>query len=158
MLAHAAVSSEELKGNGYLRTQFTSSLVGDFIRNIQVEESPDGLKFYNVNLENETLMKVETLKHLTYEMHVQSAKLKVSAYRGRQIIRTIFDSLDPTSQNGGSQYLMPDDYRNLYENMNDEADKKRVICDFIAGMTDRYALEFYGRLVSESPESIFKPI
>lgn len=35
---------------------------------------------------------------------------------------------------------------------------KRVICDFIAGMTDRYAMEFYGRLFSENPQTIFKPL
>jgi dGTPase len=37
------------------------------------------------------------------------------------------------------------------------AERKRLICDFIAGMTDRYAVEFYARL-KESGASIFKPI
>jgi dGTPase len=35
---------------------------------------------------------------------------------------------------------------------------KRVICDFIAGMTDRYAVQFYGRLFGTNPESIFAPL
>ena len=43
-------------------------------------------------------------------------------------------------------------------NYSDETMKKRTIGDFVAGMTDRYAIEFYCRLFSESPESIFKPI
>ncbi|MGA9726232.1 MAG: hypothetical protein WBE80_09245 [Methylocella sp.] len=41
---------------------------------------------------------------------------------------------------------------------NNDAAKKRVVCDFIAGMTDRYAVEFYSRIFSDSPQSIFKPL
>jgi dGTPase len=36
--------------------------------------------------------------------------------------------------------------------------KARVLCDFIAGMTDRCAVEFYGRSRSENPQTIFKPL
>jgi dGTPase len=36
--------------------------------------------------------------------------------------------------------------------------KARVLCDFIAGMTDRYAVEFYGRSPSENPQTIFTPL
>jgi dGTPase len=35
--------------------------------------------------------------------------------------------------------------------------KKRVVCDYVAGMTDRYAVEFYARLTSETFYSMFKP-
>ena len=34
----------------------------------------------------------------------------------------------------------------------------RVLSDFIAGMTDRYAVEFYGRLHSDLPQTIFKDL
>ena len=53
--------------------------------------------------------------------------------------------------------LLPDDYQGVFLSISDD-EKERVICDFIAGMTDRYALEFYGRLTSENPQTIFKPI
>ena len=36
--------------------------------------------------------------------------------------------------------------------------KARVLCNFIAGMTDRYGVEFYGRSRSENPQTIFKPL
>ena len=51
---------------------------------------------------------------------------------------------------------MPDDCRRTFNLQKDDATKKRVVADFIAGMTDRYAVEFYGRLVSDNPASIFK--
>ena len=53
--------------------------------------------------------------------------------------------------------LLPEDFKAIYEAVKGVANKRRVICDFIAGMTDQYALEFYGRLTSENPETIFKP-
>jgi dGTPase len=60
---------------------------------------------------------------------------------------------------------MPEDYRNIYNRVNNIANKAdreimqyRTICDFVASMTDKYAVEFYGRLQSETPQSIFKSI
>ncbi|MGH8522736.1 MAG: hypothetical protein ACREXY_00470 [Gammaproteobacteria bacterium] len=51
---------------------------------------------------------------------------------------------------------MPDDVRTLWQEA-DPSDRPRVVCDFIAGMTDSYAVDFYARLKSEVPRSIFKP-
>jgi len=53
----------------------------------------------------------------------------------------------------------PDDVREQYEAAKGRANERmRVVCDFVAGMTDRYAIEFYGRLHSDSAQSMFKPI
>jgi dGTPase len=83
-----------------------------------------------------------------------SSRLKVAEYRGYQIIKNIFDKL---SESRG-HLLLPDDYRDAFEKFRGLSEQKRVICDFIAGMTDRYAVEFYGRLNSEQHQSIFKPL
>ena len=53
---------------------------------------------------------------------------------------------------------MPADFQQAFDGFGKEADKKRVVCDFISGMTDWYALEFYDRLRSSSPATIYKPI
>ena len=83
-----------------------------------------------------------------------SANLKTVEYRGYKIVREIFGAL---SGEGGDR-LLPDDYRKRVVNAPDELARDRAICDFIAGMTDRYAIEFYGRLRSESAQTIFKPL
>lgn len=54
--------------------------------------------------------------------------------------------------------LLPEDTKELFNMSTNELWRARVICDFIAGMTDRYALEFYGRLFSENPQTIFKTL
>ena len=52
---------------------------------------------------------------------------------------------------------LPPEWR---EGLNDRPEPMRArrIADFIAGMTDRYAVEFYSRLHSENGQTIFKPV
>ena len=77
--------------------------------------------------------------------------LKVSEHRGKQIVKDIFKAIVRSPD------LMSEDFFDLHSATSDLTEQRRVICDFIAGMTDRYAVEFYGRLYGEEPESIFKP-
>ena len=107
-----------------------------------------------VELKPDLLMRVNILKHLTYELVIQSPNLKTIEYRGYEIVREIFEALSGV----GGHRLLPDDYRERIEKASDELARDRAICDFIAGMTDRYAIEFYGRLRSESAQTIFKPL
>ena len=85
---------------------------------------------------------------------IESPRLKIVEYRGYEIVRETFRAL---SKKDGHT-LLPDDYRERVVNATDELARDRAICDFIAGMTDRYAIEFYGRLRSESAQTIFKPL
>ena len=106
------------------------------------------------DVESDALEQVEVVKHLTYVATIMSPRLRVAESRGYDLVRGMFEKL--TSPSG--HMLMPDDCRDLYETFSETAAKKRIIANFIAGMTDRYAVEFYGRLVSENPTSMFKPL
>jgi len=80
--------------------------------------------------------------------------MRVMEYRGYDVVCEIFGAL---SRNKG-HLLMPSDMRRLWEEAENNASARmRVICDFIAGMTDRYALEFHSRLHSNGTSSLFKP-
>lgn len=139
--------------NGYIRTGLTARLVGEFVSGVKVKLNEDCPALSTAYLQTRILEKVEVLKNFTYVKMIQSPRLKVVERRGNEIVSTIFKAL---SQDGGHN-LMPDDFRELYGNFKDEGAQKRVVCDFIAGMTDRYAVEFAGRLTSESAQTIFKP-
>ena len=151
--AEAYSQSNDAAGDGTIRVSLTSDLITFLMSGVKVSpnfEIPSMSKAY---FDDDTLKRVEVLKTYTYEATIMSSRLKVAEHRGYEIVQSIFEGI----VSDGGKYLMPDDFRRAYENFDDEVDKKRVICDFIAGMTDRYAIEFYARLRGENPQSIFKP-
>jgi dGTPase len=151
--ANLALASSQLASNGYLRTKFTADLVSEFLAGVECHVDKEAPVLSHVYLNDETQVKVETLKHYTFEATIMSPRLRISEQRGFDIVRELFEKLD--SKKG--HMLLPQDFRELYVAFTSDADKKRVIADFIAGMTDRYAVEFYGRIFSENPQTIFKP-
>lgn len=147
--------SKEIAANGFVRTQFTSDLVKEFIRGVSIEFDEKHPALSKIYVDSYVRVKIETLKHLTFEALTMSPRMRLVEYRGRDIVKRIFAALSEDSQKG--HLLLPDDWRENYESADDK-DKKRVICDFIAGMTDRYAVEFFSRLTSINHEhSFFKP-
>ncbi|MDC7675498.1 dGTP triphosphohydrolase [Asticcacaulis machinosus] len=147
--------SRGISENGYLRTELTSQLVGEFISGVRLKFNDNFPNLSKVYLEKGVRRKVETLKNYTFEATIFSTRLKVAEYRGYEVVSRIFEALA-----GPKGYLlMPDDVRGLWLQFEANASARmRVVCDFVAGMTDRYALEFYARLHSDNPQSIFKPI
>lgn len=146
--------SRQLANNGYYRTLFTSRLVNDFINGVEIEINTSYPQLSRAYFKKEVLTKVTILKYFAFSSIIDSSRLKVAENRGYEIVQKIFYKL--TSDNG-SAYL-PSDFQALYRLLRTDASKIRLISDFIAGMTDRYALEFYERLFSENPQTIYKPL
>lgn len=138
--------------DGRIRTEFTSSLVGEFIDSVTFELNAEYPALSTISVPLKTRQKIETLKRFTYEATIRSSRLRLAEHRGHDIVKKIFDAL---AREGGHT-LLPKDQIKLWEASNTRQQRMRVISDFIAGMTDRYALEFYGRLYSDNPVSMFK--
>src|SRR5262249_33696227 len=145
--------SEQISSGGYERVKLTSDLVQAFMDGVEVIPNERFPQLHNVRLDIETFKTVEVLKNITYESIIMSPRVKLVEYRGRDIIRNLFNAIDGEKGN----LLLPDDYRELYDLTSGVA-RKRIICDFIAGMTDRYAWEFYNRLLGTDAVSIHKPV
>lgn len=139
--------------DGYHRTAFTSKLVGAFIQGVEVQPNSVYPQLHNVRLDLKTFVTVEVLKNITYEAVIRAPALQVVEYRGKDIIKKIFHAIN---QKGGDR-LLPRDFREIYRN-GDELNRCRTICDFIAGMTDRYAVEFYSRLFGANGMTMHKPL
>jgi len=148
--------SNSICTNGYLRTNHTSSLVHRFMSNVKVKLDKKNPSLSILKINPDVRREVQVLKTYTYETVIQSSRLKVAEFRGYDIVKEIFETLTNNVRKGYN--LLPEDFRYLYDGFRDIALKNRVICDFIAGMTDRYAVEFFARLKSENPQTIFKPI
>lgn len=147
--------SREMASDGYLRTEFFCDLVGKFVGGIEVDFDEEFPSLSSVRLSSPTKVQVETLKNYTYEAMIYSTRIRVAEFRGYEVVSNIFDAL---SDDRG-YLLMPEDVRKLHaSNEGNASAQNRVICDFVAGMTDRYAMEFHARLHSDTPQSIFKPV
>ncbi|MCP9749498.1 deoxyguanosinetriphosphate triphosphohydrolase family protein [Ferruginibacter sp. HRS2-29] len=135
---------------GRLRTQTSSHLIGKFIRGIEFEFNADFPQLSKVKFNPDILLQVETLKLFVYEFIVNSPRILISELRGFDIVTSIFKAIQINPK------LLPKENFTFYVATTDEVRKNRIICDFVAGMTDRYAIEFYGRLKSMDPVTIFK--
>lgn len=144
--------AKKVGANGYLRTALTSELVNEFINGVEWKENTAVPALSEVELNSDVRTKVEVLKHLNYELMIMSPRLRVVHYRGSEIVRSVFEALDRYD----GHTLLPEDFRQAHSRLGDTDAKKRLICDFVAGMTDRYAMEFYSRL-TQGDQSIFKP-
>ncbi|HEX9570491.1 MAG TPA: dNTP triphosphohydrolase [Rhodospirillales bacterium] len=164
--------SKNLSKSGFARGKFTSGLVNRFMSAISVDIDDEYPLLSNIKMRDEIREEVVVLKHLTYVSLIESNRMKAVSYRSVHIINTIFDALmnkDRQSLIKGEE-LLPIDFSekfrqativavgNTEEERNADLRRKqaRIVCDFIAGMTDRYAIEFYGRLTSESFHTIFR--
>jgi len=147
-------TSKLVASDGMTRCQFFSELVDQFMRGVGVVMLPGkDVRFSRITVVRDIQIKIETLKHLNFLLTIMSPRLKVVEYRGYDVVKTIFETLD--SEEG--PLLLPDDLQRMHERLTDTDSKRRLICDFVAGMTDRYAVEFYSRL-RESGATIFKPL
>ncbi|MBN2444123.1 MAG: hypothetical protein JXJ04_22360 [Spirochaetales bacterium] len=156
-LTRGYIASRFLAQDGFDRSNFTSFLIDRFISGIDFFPNEERPPLSNIGLNDDIKIEVEVLKSLSFLLLINSSRVKVAEYRGYEIIQKIFEALIDDQKEGHK--LLPEDFRNLYLLFKDNDDqKKRVVCDFIAGMTDRYAIEFYGRLYSENPETIFKSL
>jgi dGTPase len=143
-----------LSSNGMSRTRFTAERVGRLIGSVELTRNDSYPPFSTVRLTRDALIQVEILKHLNFELVIRSPRLAVVEYRGKDIVRDIFTAL---CESKGS--LLPNDWKSRYRLARTVSDAAacRIICDFVAGMTDRYAVEFHSAIAGEGA-SIFMPL
>ena len=137
----------------YHRTQFTSDLIGRWINSVKVIEDEDDPTFWRVRPSVEAFIAIESLKTICYTTLIRSDRFLAERRRAQHIIGSIFRAIDESGSD-----LLPNDWRAVYDHCRDDPQlKARVICDYIAGMTNRYCIETYERLFGADPPSIHKP-
>lgn len=145
--------NKSISENGLLRTRLTAERVGNLIQAVELVPNEEFPQLSRVRLKREQLLQVEVMKHLNYEIVVTSPRLAVIEHRGKDIVKQIFGALIDSK---GA--LLPTDWRQRYNEAQKNGDStRRIICDFVACMTDRYAIEFHARLFGED-SNIYKPI
>ena len=143
---------KEMSTNAQNRNQFTAERVGTLIASVEVKRDERFPALSRVKLTRDALLDVEILKHLNFEVVIRSPRLAIVEHRGKDIVKQLFKAL---TRSAGE--LLPEDWKERYKASEETATQHRLICDFIAGMTDRYAAEFHNALTG-SGHSVFKPL
>lgn len=96
---------------------------------------------YKVVLKQEADLLLQWLVNCVYNFVIDSQAARTFEFGGQTVVLHLFDAL---SSNPSS--LLDNQHRQLYQKANNEADAYRVICDYIANMTDENAYRAYEKL------------
>lgn len=144
-------ASTAIASRSFIRGNTTAALVDRAIRATTVDVNSDNPPMSQVRMDPVIRSGVAVLKHLVYSLLIRSPKMTLVARRGKKIVKLIFTELsDP--KHGPT--LLPADWVSRFEQAPEER-RPRIICDFIAGMTDRHAVDFYARLTSSTYKTMF---
>ncbi|KTC68286.1 dGTP triphosphohydrolase [Legionella birminghamensis] len=137
------------------RKQAIGEMVNYLITATQIEmtdgrfENP--LLKYNINLLPEAGRLLEYLKNCVYQHVIDSQEARTFEYGGQTVVLRLFEAI---SSNPGS--LLDTKNRQLFNEASDENEAMRVVCDYIANMTDEYAYRMHERLFGFNTRTIFE--
>lgn len=137
-----------------IRTLFTAERIGNLIGSVEFELNKEFPQLSKVKLGREKLIEVEFLKHLNYELNILSPRLAVIEYRGKKIVEELFNAFVESDGKLLSEAWQEDYYRAKSVGNSESC---RVVCDYVASLTDLHAAELHSRLFSDG-QSIFKPL
>jgi dGTPase len=147
----AFASADACITDGYSRGALKSRTVSKLLNGIVFRLDRDFPALSRVSFDGRTELVVAVLKNYVFEKVISSHRLKIVASRGKRIIGKLFKVLSD------DKALLPEDVSSCLARGRGPG-RSRVVCDYIACMTDRFALELYARLFTEGEISVFKPV
>jgi len=132
------------RGSGAIRKRGIGCLVNAFVVSIEVRAVPEfenPLLCYKAVLPSEAGRVLDALKDIVIRKVIKTPQVQTLEYRGQQLIVELFEALSSDPER-----LLKDNFRELYSAAADDAARSRVLCDYIAGMTDEYATRMFERL------------
>ena len=154
------VENNLFSSQSYKRKRQIGRLVHSCITSIYIDESgvenaQEPLIKYNAYLGEAQKKLLDHISKLVMDKVILSSNVQQLEFKGQKIVIELFQTLsaDPLR-------LLPESHKERYiksqeENPGDEWALMRIICDFIAGMTDEYAARFYERIYHPHEGSVF---
>ncbi|MRG70579.1 dNTP triphosphohydrolase [Alphaproteobacteria bacterium HT1-32] len=139
-----------LFGDSAKRKRCISRLVHHFMTAIEIVEDrnfSEPLLRYRVQIKQERRNFLDSLQSVVREQVIFNPSIQHLEFKGQNMVVSVFEAMasDPTR-------LLPKDALALHEKSDI---KERIICDYVAGMTDLYLLKTYERLFSPRMGSVF---
>jgi dGTPase len=150
-LAHHAEAILSAIRDGKAEARFGKK-IGTFIRCCSLIErsAPGSLNTnrYRFGLFVDPAVRAEAnfYKRLSQELVFDHSQLHQMERKGRVILEGIFEAFSESYLNGDGLRLMPESFDRIIRLKEDRRARARVLCDYIAGMTDGFAIRTYKRL------------
>jgi dGTPase len=139
----------------YSRKQTIGEMVNYFITSTQIittnEKFENNLLKYNLALTPEADALLNYLKQCIYRNVIDSQEARTFEYGGQTVVLRLFDAI---SSNPAS--LLDNKNRILFKKAEDETTAYRIVCDYLANMTDEYAYRMHERLFGFNTRTIFE--
>src|ERR1700736_6059357 len=129
-----------------------SKKIGAFIRSCSLgERSPSALTITNryrflLLIDPAVRLEADFYKRLSQELVFDHSQLHQLERKGRVILEGIFEAFSESYLSGKGFRLMPEGFDRIIRLKTDLRARARILCDFLAGMTDGFAIRTYKRL------------
>jgi dGTPase len=126
--------------------QATSALIGDFMAAITARVGAEEAQTGVVRVDADARADVAILKELTWFYVINRPSLALIQEAQKEVIRRLFDTYLAASEPDGPRDLLPVPEREAVADQPSADVRKRIICDFIASLTELRAQELHGLL------------
>lgn len=141
---------QDLFGDDWSRKRIVGRLVHYFIISVKIDENDifrEPLLRFKAELGLKQRVLLDALKELVFEDVIANPSVQHLEFKGQMLVVAVFEAIlsDPKK-------LLP---RDDWERFQKADQDPRIICDYVAGMTDSYLLRTYDRLFSPHMGSVF---
>lgn len=151
-LCHAIERLDPLKPDSdqlkYRLKKIFAAIISTFITHVQVVETKQSLRSprlkYAVQLPADLKGLLHQLKQIVADQVIDSQKVQTVNWKGSFFIQQMFQAFMNETK------LLPENDRQRIELDPSDEHRARVVCDYIAGMTDSFAMKMYARLYGQS--------
>jgi dGTPase len=138
----------------YERKEAIGKIVNYFVTSIEVrsvnEEFENNLLKYNIFLLPEAFALLEYFMKTIYQYVIDSQEARIFEYGGQQVVQRLFEAFNSNPLN-----LLDNKNRVLFKEAANTQASMRVICDYIANMTDERAYKMHECLYGFNTQTLF---
>ncbi|PTM58449.1 anti-phage deoxyguanosine triphosphatase [Desmospora activa] len=122
--------------------QLFAFLISGFVNHLTISEEGDSAFSprirYRARLPESLQQLNQRLKLMVDERVIRSPSVQAMSFKGRRIVRSLFEAITDEIQ------LLP--FNDRYRIEEEPQEKERIVCDYIAGMTDPFAIRMAEKL------------
>ncbi len=130
ILAEKQIPEKYTQILGHSVRERINTMIHDIIRSSE--------KQYEIKMSGEIQEALSGLRSFMFEHVYTNSKAKSEENKARKLITALFEAYMDQIE------LLPEEYAQMIEE--EKADKEQVVCDYIAGMSDRYAIHCFSEI------------